>query len=290
MRVRNHRIDDIYHGTSSNLSSGTITPRFIVNHYTAGWNGAGARNWLMGRAGGTGNKGSSAHLVIDLDGTAWQIAPFNRKAWHAGPSKYGSVKGLNSHSIGIEYVNPGFLKSAGGGAWVDANGSRKTEAQLEAHGGYMLARHSIVGSGTYAWPIYPEAQLETGRRITQALIEAYDIQDIITHEEIDTRGWKTDPGPAFPQDAFKEMLGETDEEDGAAPLIYEVSASRLNLRGGPSAGADRVDPPGALVDGTRVQLLRRSGKWGFVSVISSPGNADPGVKGWVHMNYVDRVF
>lgn len=154
MEVKNHRIDEIWYKTSSNLSGGKITPRFIVNHYTAGWNGAGARDWLLGAAGGTSNSNSSAHVIIDRDGKAWQIANFNRRAWHAGPSRYGSVDDLNTHSIGLEFVNTGFMKSDGAGAWIDSGGRRMTEQQLNDSGGFVIAPHSIVGSGTYAWPAY----------------------------------------------------------------------------------------------------------------------------------------
>ena len=221
MDVRNHRIADIWYGQTSNLSSGTITPTVICNHYTTGWSGAGSRDWLMGAAGGTANRGSSAHLVIDRDGTAWQIAPFNRRTWHAGPSRYGTLRNLNSHSIGIELVNPGWLKSDGHGGWVDSYGKRRSSDELEAFGGYMLASHGRIGSGTFAWPLYTEAQIDVTRAIIAALIDKYGIRAIVTHEEIDSRGWKTDPGPAFPHDSFVEMLGEDegpdDEEAGDLP-------------------------------------------------------------------------
>ncbi|GEM_PF-1492352 len=292
MEVKNHRIDSIWYKSTSNLSSGAITPRFIVNHYTAGWSGTGARNWLLGAAGGTSNQGSSAHMVIDLDGAAWQIAAFNRRAWHAGPSRYGNIADLNSHAIGLEFVNPGFMKPTGDGAWVDDAGNRRTEDQLNDHGGFILAKHPIVGSGTYAWPVYTEAQLATGRAITLAIINKYDIRDIITHEEIDNRGWKTDPGPAFPQQSFKDMLGE---ESNVAPNggDHIVTASRLNLRGHPSTDAERIVPPESLPKGTTVSVENRLGDWAFITVVNVPAPEDglvPGLNGWVHGGYIAKIF
>src|SRR5690554_2752601 len=87
MDIKNHRIDEIWYKQSSNIG-GTIAPTMIVTHYTTGWSGAGSRDWLLGSAGNTANTGSSAHVVIDRDGKAWQLVPFNRKAWHAGPSRH----------------------------------------------------------------------------------------------------------------------------------------------------------------------------------------------------------
>lgn len=125
-----------------------------------------------------------------------------------------------------------------------------------------------------------------------ALIAKYDIQDIITHEEIDKRGWKTDPGPAFPQPMFKDLLGQDFDTDQPAPS-YRVIANRLNFRGGPDGDADKVDPPGFLPEGTTVEIIRRSGVWAFVTVSGVPGGAgalEVGMKGWIHTDYVERVF
>ena len=64
--------------------------------------------------------------------------------------------GINNHSIGIELVNPGYLKKASGG-FVDAYGTFLTEHEV---GPVVTAKHPKVGSGTFYWPVYPRAQLE----------------------------------------------------------------------------------------------------------------------------------
>ncbi len=291
MKVKNHRIDSIWHKQSSNLSAGTIAPRLIVTHYTTGWSGTGSRDWLLGAAGGSDNTGTSAHVVIDRDGTAWQIAPFNRKAWHAGKSRYGSLSGLNAHSIGLEFVNPGWLKPAGDGQWIDYYGTKKTTAQLEQFGGFVLQPHSTVGSGTFAWPLFTNAQIAIGLEIARAIIAKYDIRAVVTHEEIDTRGWKTDPGPAFPQSTFVDLLNPGADQEGDPR--YTVNTTRLNIRGGPGVEHDQVDPPGYLPLGTVVSVLRRSGNWAFVEVAETSGQPDApeiGVRGWVHGGYLDMDF
>ena len=51
----------------------------------------------------------SAHLVIDTDGTIYEMVQcLNGKAWrawHAGVSRYEEKEAFNDHSIGIEMVN-----------------------------------------------------------------------------------------------------------------------------------------------------------------------------------------
>ena len=282
MRIGNHRISGIWYRQSSNLGAAREKPPVvIVLHYTTGWNGKASRNWLMGEAGGTSNRGSSAHIVVDRDGTAWQIAPFNRTAWHAGPSRYGELQGLNSHSVGIEFVNAGWMKPNGLGDYIDAYGRRMNDRALKKAGGYMLAPHARVGSGNFAWPLYPEAQLETGLEIVQALISAYPIAAIVSHEEIDTRGWKTDPGPAFPMARFQGLMGEAADREEA----YVVTAGRLNLRGGPGTAFEKIVPPGMLLRGTRLRVLKREGDWAFVAPERADG-AEGSIRGWVHGGYI----
>lgn len=291
MQIRNHRIEEIWYLQTSNLSRGSIAPKFIVTHYTTGWSGSGSRDWLLGRAGNTSNRRTSAHVVIDRDGTAWQIAPFNRRAWHAGPSRYGTVSDINTHGIGLEFVNPGWLKPDSSGAWVDYFGHRRTTQQLDAFGGYIERPHPRVGSGTFAWPLFPEAQIEKGLEIASALVDKYPIQAVITHEEIDTRGWKTDPGPAFPQQALADLVD--DRPGDTEPPVYIVNTSRLNIRGGPGTEYERIDPPGYLPRNTRVEIVQWDAPWAFVEVIQ-PGDSidglNQGLRGWVHSSYLDREF
>ncbi|MBL28760.1 MAG: N-acetylmuramoyl-L-alanine amidase [Rhodospirillaceae bacterium] len=49
----------------------------------------------------------SAHYLIARDGTAWRMVAEDRRAWHAGVSRWGGVTDVNGASIGIELDNPG---------------------------------------------------------------------------------------------------------------------------------------------------------------------------------------
>jgi N-acetylmuramoyl-L-alanine amidase len=79
-----------------------ITPTLIVIHYTGDNSLEGALSWLT-----TKRSKVSAHIVVDKDGTIYQLAPFNVATWHAGKSSYGGSSGVNSFSIGIENVGIG---------------------------------------------------------------------------------------------------------------------------------------------------------------------------------------
>jgi N-acetylmuramoyl-L-alanine amidase len=49
----------------------------------------------------------SAHYLIDEDGTVFALVPEDRRAWHAGVSRWRGESDVNARSIGIELVNPG---------------------------------------------------------------------------------------------------------------------------------------------------------------------------------------
>lgn len=50
----------------------------------------------------------SAHYVVDEDGSILQLVAEDKRAWHAGVSRWGDITDVNSHSIGIEIVNLGY--------------------------------------------------------------------------------------------------------------------------------------------------------------------------------------
>ncbi|MEL6998295.1 MAG: N-acetylmuramoyl-L-alanine amidase [Pseudomonadota bacterium] len=81
---------------------GVDRPDMVVLHYTGMQNAIAAIDRLCDPAAEV-----SAHYVIDVDGTVFALIDENRRAWHAGRSRWGGVTDVNSHSIGIEIVNPG---------------------------------------------------------------------------------------------------------------------------------------------------------------------------------------
>ncbi len=57
----------------------------------------------------TANSGGpvSAHYLIGRDGALFQLVADERRAWHAGGGRWGTITDLNSASIGIELDNTG---------------------------------------------------------------------------------------------------------------------------------------------------------------------------------------
>ena len=80
-----------------------------VDHYTAGINARGALMWFSNMDRGPSGGNSSAHFVIDYDGTIMTVVdPLTTIAWHATVA--------NSSHIGCEIVNAGLLgKDPNGG-------------------------------------------------------------------------------------------------------------------------------------------------------------------------------
>ena len=251
--------------------SGTIKPVGIVNHYTAGYSGESAINTFLNRSSKV-----SAHLVIDRDGTVTQMVPFNKKAWHAGPSRYQGWRNLNGFFIGVEFVNIGYLRKTNKG-YEDPYGRAY---DLDKYDQTVIAEaEPRIGAGTFYWPSYSVAQIEAGLAVEQAIIDKYDIQAIVTHEEIDTRGWKTDPGPNFPQRRFKLLL-DTRQDGEEEPIIgaFRVTASTLNVRSGPGVQNEKFYE---LKRDTAVVVNEFVGDWAYITF-------EQGRNGWVASRYLSR--
>ncbi|MCL5777835.1 N-acetylmuramoyl-L-alanine amidase [Limibaculum sp. FT325] len=86
------------HGTRR----GGARPDMVVLHYTGMTDCAAAIERLCDPSAEV-----SAHYAIDLGGRVLALVPEEARAWHAGVAGWGGVSDVNSHSIGIEIVNPG---------------------------------------------------------------------------------------------------------------------------------------------------------------------------------------
>lgn len=176
----------------------SMTPRFLIIHYTAGTSAQGAISWLKNPA-----AQASAHLVIDRNGTVTQMMEFNKVAWHAGKSSWGDITGLNRHSIGIELVNAGKLNKTGNGAWVNWAGNKVDDNEV-----YILThKHENAPAG---WQCFTQAQYDAVSEIGLLLHQKYDLLDILGHDDI-SPGRKIDPGPAFPMISLQSrIIGRND--------------------------------------------------------------------------------
>ncbi|GLH41294.1 N-acetylmuramoyl-L-alanine amidase [Pseudomonas atacamensis] len=71
----------------------------------------------------------SSHYLIgdDKNATVYKLMDENQRAWHAGESQWQGRTWLNSSSIGIEIVNPGYKDTSTGRLWYPYS-----EAQIES--------------------------------------------------------------------------------------------------------------------------------------------------------------
>ncbi len=79
-------------------------PVIIVLHHTDQHSVQQSLDTL--RSANSGGK-VSAHYLIGADGRRYQLVADDRRAWHAGPGRWGTITDLNSASIGIELDNDG---------------------------------------------------------------------------------------------------------------------------------------------------------------------------------------
>jgi N-acetylmuramoyl-L-alanine amidase len=85
-----------------NERRGYSKPDCVILHYTGMPTGEAALALLRDPAAEV-----SSHYFVWEDGRTVQLAPEDRRAWHAGVSFWKGKTDLNSASIGIEIVNPG---------------------------------------------------------------------------------------------------------------------------------------------------------------------------------------
>lgn len=276
--IRNHKLAqgnaNVPFIKSPNIG-GSITPKFLVIHYTASGPGSDIARYFSNPAAKV-----SAHLVVRRDGSVSQCVPFDTKAWHAGKSRWvdlsGAVHtGLNSNSIGIEIENWGPLRWNGSG-WLSWTGAIVDPALVAE------ARHKF-GTPDGGWETFTEAQVETVVEIARAICDEYGIREIVGHDDI-APGRKSDPGPMWKMDSFlARVFGRSTDAD---PLMIVRSATGLNLRAGPGVSEPKLtDAP--LPDGTKVRVHQANGQWRFVTTINANGDED--LSGWVHGNWLFDV-
>jgi N-acetylmuramoyl-L-alanine amidase len=254
LTIRNHRL--VGAGVTyvqANAMGGIIAPSLIVMHDTAGRLDKGSSvGWFRSR-----DCKTSAHVVIERDGSIVQMVPFNRKAFHAGESVWHGRRYCNGFSIGVEIVSPGRL-DRDGGAWFGQ--AVPTDAPLE------YAATSEHGSGY--WLSYTPAQIDAVKRLSRALMSAYpDVNDIATHWQI-SPGRKIDTGPLFPlAEVTAYASGEADPEgaDTATPAEM-VSAA------GSATGTDRP-PPATMAQSTTGHAALGIGGGGTINLAAEMSGA-----------------
>lgn len=132
--------------------------QYVIVHYTSA-------NLPRSLALLTHGEVSAHYLIGDNPPTIYQLVDENRRAWHAGASEWQGRTWLNSTSIGIELVNPGYRDTPSGKIWYP----------------------------------YPDAQIEALIALLKDITRRQGItpEHILGHSDIAPQR-KVDPGPLFP--------------------------------------------------------------------------------------------
>lgn len=174
-----------------------MTPQAVVIHFTSGATAQSSVEAMKER-------GLSAHVVIDRDGTILQCRSFKTQCAHAGRSQWVNPRtkqkyssSVNPITIGIEIANAG----------NDDPQERDAYDWAAKQPGFasITARHRNGGEPC-AWEAYPKAQLAAVFALTKALVERYRLDDVTGHDCIAPQR-KNDPGPAFPMAELREFCG-----------------------------------------------------------------------------------
>lgn len=170
--------------------------RFGIAHFTSGATAVSSYQFWKTPAA----KGAEAHVIIDRDGTIYQVRPFNQRCDHAGDSAWHDSRktyyGLNSCSIGIEFANAGCDEPE-----KDAFDWAKKQPGFTS----IRARHKNE-SRTRDWEVFPEVQILAGIEVFKAIVLRYNLDDVVGHDDIAPLR-KVDPGPAFPMQRLREAVG-----------------------------------------------------------------------------------
>lgn len=259
-----------------------IDPDYLVIHYTAGDTAQGASNWFMNTKDNP-NK-IAAHIVLDTDGTITQHVAFNRRANHAGSSVWDGVENFNFHSIGIEIVNPGYCEKLTDGSYRRKVTETKHQPYPAGRAGDILEtmhKHKFwTAADNKNWFKYPPAQLTALYAMSKALINQYQLINVLGHDDISPLR-KPDPGPCFPWKEFKtNVLGRADNVGD----IFVVTEDATNFRVDHSTNSAVIKKLGK---GYNVGLIETFGAWSKVYLANDRKEllqGDRCVKtiGWIH--------
>jgi len=95
-------MSDIIDCPSPNHDERALPVSMLVLHYTGMQDAASAITRLT-----DAQAKVSSHYLVAEDGQLLRLVPEERRAWHAGKSRWRGISDVNSASIGIELVNPG---------------------------------------------------------------------------------------------------------------------------------------------------------------------------------------
>lgn len=241
--------------------SDTFRPEGIILHDTAGRLIKGSSvNWFQ-----SPDARSSAHFVVERDGSLTQMVLLNRCAWHAGTSSYHGRKNVNRFAFGIEIVNIGKCEKARDGSFIPW--FKQPYRQGDQGQRFYYAETPNHGAGW--WLDYTKAQIRTVTALCEFLVAFYKLDFITPHWTV-SPGRKVDTNPLFPLEELRASAFDR------RPCLH----ANANLRRWPSYNDNiiMVVPQGSKVDilrsGTYQHEQNEPELWHLVEF--------SGQQGWVH--------
>ena len=147
---------------SPNFDERSLGVSMLVLHYTGMQDAQSAIDRLRDPAAKV-----SCHYLVAEDGTVLRMVAEDKRAWHAGKSRWRGIEDVNSASIGIEIVNPG---------------------------------HEL------GYPPFPEQQIDALIPLVATIKERHGITrgNVVGHSDI-APTCKQDPGELFPWNRFAKL-------------------------------------------------------------------------------------
>ncbi|MGL5734400.1 MAG: N-acetylmuramoyl-L-alanine amidase [Beijerinckiaceae bacterium] len=243
---------------TARCSGGPIKPELIIVHDTAGRLDKGnSVKWFQ-----SAKCETSAHFVIERDGTIIQMVRCDRKAFHAGQSTWEGRKFCNSFSIGIEIVNPGKLDKDGKAYFGKATTDPISRKKTKEHGdGY--------------WLDYTPEQIEATKALCRAIMIEYpDCNEVTTHWAV-SPGRKIDTNPLFPLSEIQDYAsGNDDAEDvdiGSGADYPPATMPEPAVDAGGVSGSPQVSAPKKSDTEIQKDLAATSSKWFMTKVMEIKG-------------------
>lgn len=165
-------------------------PNGVVDHYTAGPSCASTLRWFSNMPRPPQYGESSAHVVVDVDGTIIVVVdPLRYVAWHA--------RGANYSHVGIEHVNCGELLLRPGNKY-----------QYMGRYNYHVNPYRPPEYANKSWwEPYSMAQVVSNialKRLLKMTLEGMERGELTDHQAIEPKR-KIDTGPLWPLEAINDL-------------------------------------------------------------------------------------
>lgn len=123
--------------------------KYLIMHYTGMASGQEALDRLCSEEAQV-----SAHYLVEENGDVYLMVDEEKRAWHAGVSKWEEDEGLNDRSIGIEIVNtghpyPGYDSVYKEFPQVQMNAVINLSKEILAR--HNIKKHHVLGHSDVAW-------------------------------------------------------------------------------------------------------------------------------------------